>query len=176
LLWRGLLAIVVGIVSVAWPDVTVGAFVILFAVYAFIAAAMDTMRAFSSARVGPVFGHLLLAALSVIAGIVALAWPSITALVLVLWVAIWAAITGIVEVALAFQAGETAGERALWGITGLVSIGLGLVLFIRPDIGALSLATVFGLFSIFYGTSAVVLSAQTRKVRTAVHNLVDHAA
>jgi hypothetical protein len=50
--WRGLLAIVIGVVSVAWPNVTVGAIVILFAGYAFIAAITDTMRAFSSDRPG----------------------------------------------------------------------------------------------------------------------------
>jgi uncharacterized membrane protein HdeD (DUF308 family) len=176
LLWRGLLAVVIGVVSVAWPNVTVGAFVILFAVYAFIAAAMDTVRAFSSSRAGPVVGYLLLAALSVIAGIVALAWPNITAFVLVIWIAAWAAVTGIFEVALAFRQGESAGERAMWAITGLVSVALGIVLFIRPDIGALSLATVFGLFSIFYGTSALVLSFQARKVASATHRLIDSPA
>jgi uncharacterized membrane protein YbaN (DUF454 family) len=36
LLWRGLLAIAIGIVSVVWPGITVGAFVILFAIYAFL--------------------------------------------------------------------------------------------------------------------------------------------
>lgn len=121
LLWRGLLAVAVGIVSVAWPNITVGAFVILFAVYAFIAAAMDTVRAFSSSRAGPVFGYLLLAILSVAAGIVALAWPNITALVLVIWVAAWAVVTGVIEVALAFRQVATAGDRAMWAITGLVS-------------------------------------------------------
>jgi uncharacterized membrane protein HdeD (DUF308 family) len=176
LLWRGLLAIAVGIVSVAWPNITVGAFVILFAVYAFIAAAMDAVRAFSSRSAGPVVGYLLLAVLSAAAGVVALVWPDITALVLVLWIAIWAAVTGIIEVVLAFRQGETAGERALWAITGLVSVALAVVLFIRPDIGALSLATVFGLFSIFYGTSALILSFQARKVGSATHRLVDSAA
>lgn len=176
LLWRGLLAVAVGIVSVAWPNITVGAFVILFAVYAFIAAAMDTVRAFSSSRAGPVFGYLLLAVLSVAAGIVALIWPNITALVLVIWVAAWATVTGVVEAALAFRQGEAAGERAMWAITGLVSIALGVVLFIRPDIGALSLATVFGLFSLFYGISTLVLSFQARKVDSAAHRLVDSAA
>jgi hypothetical protein len=34
LIVRGVLAIVVGIVSVAWPNITIGAFVIVFAVYA----------------------------------------------------------------------------------------------------------------------------------------------
>jgi uncharacterized membrane protein HdeD (DUF308 family) len=175
-LWRGLLAIAVGVVSVAWPNVTVGAFVILFAVYAFIAAAMDATRAFSSSRAGPVVGYLLLALLSVAAGIVALAWPNIMALVLVIWIAAWATVTGVIEVVIAFRQGETAGERAMWAITGLVSVALGVVLFIRPDIGAVSLASVFGLFSIVYGVSSLVLSFQARKVDSAANRLVDSAA
>ncbi|MFL6124794.1 HdeD family acid-resistance protein [Actinophytocola sp.] len=166
LLWRGLLAVVIGIVSVAWPGVTVGAVVLLFAVYAFVAAAADTMRAFSSDRVGPVVGYLLLAVLSLVAGVIAIAWPGITALVLTIWVAAWAVVTGVTEVAMAFQHRETTGERAMWGLTGLVSIGLGVVLFIRPDIGALSLATVFGLFSLFYGISALILYFQHRQATT----------
>lgn len=167
LLWRGVLAIVIGIVSVAWPGVTVGAVVLLFAVYAFIAAAGDTMRAFSSDRAGPVVGYLLLAVLSLVAGVIAIAWPGITALVLTIWVAAWAVVTGVTEVAMAFQHRETAGERTMWGLTGLVSIVFGAVLFIRPDIGALSLATVFGLFSLFYGISALILYFQARQ--TAAH-------
>jgi uncharacterized membrane protein HdeD (DUF308 family) len=176
LLWRGLLAIGVGIVSVAWPGITVGAVVILFAVYAFIAAVTDTMRAFSSDKAGSVAGYLVLALLSAAAGVVALVWPDITALALVIWIGAWALITGIVEAALAFRQGETAGERAQWMLTGLVSIAFAVVLFIRPDIGALSLATVFGLFAIVYGASAVVLSVRARKVKSAADRLVGAAA
>jgi uncharacterized membrane protein HdeD (DUF308 family) len=172
LLWRGILAIAIGVVSVAWPHITVGAFVILFAVYAFMAAAADVMRAFSSDKAGPVFGYLLLGLLSLAAGVVALAWPDITALVLTLCVAAWAFVTGVVEVALAFRRGEAAGERALWVLSGLVSIALGAVLAIRPDIGALTLATVFGLFSIVSGVSALVLAAQTRGAHRTAERLV----
>jgi uncharacterized membrane protein HdeD (DUF308 family) len=167
LLSRGLLAIAIGIISVAWPDVTVDAFVILFAVYAFLNAAMDTMAAFDSDRAGPVLGYLLLGALSLAGGVVALVWPGITALVLVLWVAAWAVVTGILTAALALRGRDTAGDRAMWAISGLISIALGLVLFIRPDIGALSLATVFGLFSIIHGTAALVLYFQVRNIDTA---------
>jgi uncharacterized membrane protein HdeD (DUF308 family) len=162
LLWRGLLAVVIGIVSVAWPDITVGAVVVLFAVYAFIAAATDSARAFTGDRAGSVVGYLILAVLSFAAGMVALLWPGITALVLTIWVAAWALITGVTEVIMAFQHRETAGERALWAVSGLVSVGLGVVLFVRPDIGALSLASVFGLFSLVYGISTLVLYFQTR--------------
>jgi uncharacterized membrane protein HdeD (DUF308 family) len=171
LLWRGILAIAIGVVSVAWPHITIGAFVILFAVYAFMVAIADAVRAFSSEHAGPVFGYLLLSLLSAAAGVVALIWPDITALVLTLWIGAWAIVTGVIEVTLAFRREEGAGERALWALGGLVSIALGVVLAIRPDIGAVSLATVFGLFSIVSGVSALVLAAQTRKADTTARRL-----
>jgi uncharacterized membrane protein HdeD (DUF308 family) len=167
LLWRGLLAIVIGVVSVAWPGITVNAFVILFAVYALVGAGMEALVAFRSDRPGPFAGHLVLALLSAAGGIVALAWPGITAMVLTIWVAIWALSTGVIELALAFRRGEGAGERAMWALGGLISIALGVVLAISPDVGAVTLATVFGLFSIVYGVQALVLSVATRRLATA---------
>jgi uncharacterized membrane protein HdeD (DUF308 family) len=174
--WRGALAIVLGIVSVAWPNITVGAFVVLFAVYAFISAFADGARAFASDRAGPVVGWLVLALLSVAAGVIALVWPGPTALVLTIWIAAWAFVTGIVEVAMAFRQGETAGERAMWALTGLISVALGVVLFVRPDVGAVSLATVFGLFSIVYGITTLVLSTHAREVGTAAQHLIGSPA
>lgn len=162
LLWRGLLAVVIGIITVSWPGITIDAFAVLFAVYAFTAAMTDGARAFSSDRVGPVFGWLLLAVLSVASGVVALAWPGITAVALAVWVGAWAMTTGVIEIALVFRPDERAGERALYLLTGLVSIAFASVLFVRPDIGAVSLATVFSLFSIFYGVSAVFTSFELR--------------
>jgi uncharacterized membrane protein HdeD (DUF308 family) len=54
LIWRGVLAIAVGVIAVAGPAITVGAFVILFAVYAFLAAGMQASRAFRSDAAPPV--------------------------------------------------------------------------------------------------------------------------
>ncbi|MGI5135643.1 MULTISPECIES: DUF308 domain-containing protein [unclassified Streptomyces] len=51
-------------------------------------------------------------------------------------------------------------------LTGLVSIALAFVLFVRPDIGAVSLATGFGLFRIVHGVSAVFASFEERRGRT----------
>ena len=59
LILLGVLAIIVGIIAIAWPGVTILALVILFAVYAFIDAGLQAMRAFSSRSAGPVSGHLL---------------------------------------------------------------------------------------------------------------------
>jgi uncharacterized membrane protein HdeD (DUF308 family) len=156
LILRGILAIVVGILALAWPGITVLALVILFAVYAFMAGGLQAMLAFSSEGAGPVIGHLLFALACLAAGVIALAWPGPTAYVLVLVVATWAVVAGLFELFAAFQHGETAGTRTLFILSGLVSIMLGVVLFAHPRIGAFALALLFGLFSLIYGVWALV--------------------
>ena len=111
LIARGVLAVIIGIVVLAWPSVTVLALVILFAVYAFMAAGREAVRGFSSRRAGPVLGHLLLGLVDLAAGVVALAWPGPTALVLVLIVGTWAIIAGLVEIAAAFGSGNSGEAR-----------------------------------------------------------------
>jgi uncharacterized membrane protein HdeD (DUF308 family) len=173
LVWRGVLAIAIGAVSVIWPDITVGAFVILFAVYAFIASVMDAIRAFSSDRGGSVVGHLLLSVLSLAAGLVALIWPGPTALVLTLIVGWWALFTGLVEIVMVFTSGRRAGKRAWLILADLVSIAFAVALFIRPDLGALSLATVFGLYSIFYGVSTIVVAREGRQLQQTTRRVAE---
>ena len=48
LILLGTLAVIVGIIAIAWPNVTILALVILFAVYAFMDAGLQAARAFSS--------------------------------------------------------------------------------------------------------------------------------
>ncbi len=173
LIVRGLLAVAVGVVALAWPGITILALVILFAVYAFIAAGMEAVKAFSSERAGPVMGHLLLGLVDVCAGAVALAWPGPTALVLVLLVGAWATIGGLVEIYAGFQADEAPGTRALVVMSGLISIAFGIVLFARPVIGAVSLALLFGLFNLVYGFSVLAQGIELRQVRRTVGSPVD---
>jgi len=163
LLVRGIVAIAVGITALAWPQVTVLALVILFAVYAFMASGLEAARGFSSAKAGPAFGHLLLGLVDLGAGMVALVWPGPTALVLVLIVGIWAVIAGLVEIAVAFQAGEQAGTRVMFILGGLVSLAFGAVLCAHPGVGAITLALLFGLFNLVYGTWALMHGIEVRR-------------
>jgi uncharacterized membrane protein HdeD (DUF308 family) len=147
LIVRGILAVIVGIIALAWPSVTVLALVILFAVYAFMAAGLQAARAFSSRHAGPVFGHLLLGLVDLAAGVIALAWPGPTALVLVL---VWASGRSSPAWRRSLPPSVTArppGPRALFILSGLITVAFGVVLCARPGIGAVTLALLFGLFS-----------------------------
>src|SRR5262249_11318929 len=170
LILLGVLGVIVGVIAIAWPGVTITALVILFAIYAFIGAGLQAMRAFSSRTAGPVFGHLLLALIDLAAGVVALVWPGPTALVRVLVVA------GFAEIFAAFGSGETAGTRAMYIVTGLISIAFGVVLAARPDIGAVTLALLFGLFSLIYGVSEIVIGVQMRQTGKTLRSVLQDAA
>jgi uncharacterized membrane protein HdeD (DUF308 family) len=163
LIARGILAVIVGIVALAWPSVTVLALVILFAIYAFTACGLQVMQAFSSRKAGPVLGHLLLGLVDLAAGVIALAWPGPTALVLVLIVGIWAIAAGLVEFFSAFRSGEPAGTRAMLILGGLITVAFGVVLCARPGIGAVTLALLFGLFSLIFGICVLVQGIELRR-------------
>jgi uncharacterized membrane protein HdeD (DUF308 family) len=167
----GILAVIVGIVAIAWPGVTILALVILFAVYAFADAGLQGARAFGSRSAGPVLGHLLLGLIDLAAGVFALAWPAPTAFVLVIVVAAWALAGGVSEVVAGFGIGESAGTRAMFILAGLVSIAFGVVLFARPGLGAVTLALLFGLYAVVYGFSQITAGIQFRHLGGDVKSL-----
>jgi len=173
LILLGVLAIVVGIIAIAWPGVTVLALVILFAIYAFMDAGLQAVRAFSSGSAGPVFGHLQLGLIDLAAGVIAIVWPGPTAFVLVLVVGIWAFVGGIAEIVVGFGSGETAGTRAMFLLAGLVSIAFGVVIFARPGIGAVTLALLFGLFSLIYGVSQIVAGTELRRTGKSLDSVLE---
>src|ERR1700746_2341620 len=174
----GVLAVAVGVIAIAWPGVTILALVILFAIYAFMDAGLQAARAFSSRSAGPVFGHLLLGLINLAAGVIALVWPGPTAYVLVIIVAAWALAGGVAEGVAGFAAGESAGTRAMFILTGLVSVAFGVLLFARPNVGAVTLALLFGLYSLVYGFSQITAGIQVRRVGADVSSLSElrHAA
>ena len=172
LIMRGGLALTVGVMALAWPGITVLALVVMFAVYAFMASGLEAVRAFSSRTAGPVLGHLLAGLIDLAAGVLATVWPGPTALVLVLIVASWAVVGGLVEVSAAFGSGEAAGARALFILGGLASVAFGAVLFAHPGVGAITLALLLGLFNLVYGARALVQGVELRHTGNAVHSAI----
>jgi uncharacterized membrane protein HdeD (DUF308 family) len=175
LILRGVLALIVGIIALAWPSVTILALVILFAIYAFMDAGFEGLRAFSGGKAGPVIGHLLLALVDIAAGVVALVWPSPTALVLVLVVGFWAIFGGFLEIFAGFGKGENAGTRAMFILSGLIWVAFGGIVLSRPDIGAVTLALVFGFFNVFSGVTLITRGYELRRAGKTLHSVLPKA-
>ena len=61
-------------------------------------------------------------------------------------------------------------------LAGLVSIAFGVVLAARPGIGAVTLALLFGLYSLIYGVSLIVLGTQARSSGESLDSVMADAA
>jgi uncharacterized membrane protein HdeD (DUF308 family) len=149
---RGIAAVVFGVLTLLMPGITLIFLVSLFAAYAIIdgvAALIGTVQAAEAHRRW--WPLLLEGIVSIVAGIIAIAMPGITALVLLYLVAAWAIVTGAIEVA----AGLRFGAWAL-ALAGVLSVIFGVVLVIAPGAGLLSLLWLIGSFTLVFGVLMLI--------------------
>jgi uncharacterized membrane protein HdeD (DUF308 family) len=166
---RGGIAILFGLLALIWPSITLVALVILWGAYTLVDGATELYLAISH-KAWPSadrWMHGLLGALGVAAGLVALFWPSITALVLLVVIAVWAIITGVLEIVAALRLRKVIDNEWFLGLSGLLSVVLGVILLATPGSGALALVVTIGIFAILWGIVLVLLSLRLRKMATA---------
>jgi uncharacterized membrane protein HdeD (DUF308 family) len=145
---RGVIAIVFGVLAILWPAVTLVALALLFGAYALVNGVMEIVAAFRRQPDAARRAALVLAGLlSVAAGIIALVWPGITAVALVVIVGAWAVVTGALEI---WAATRLPGQW-LSLLIGVVTMLIGVLVLIRPGIGAVALGLTIGVYAIVAG-------------------------
>jgi uncharacterized membrane protein HdeD (DUF308 family) len=158
--FRGALASVLGILCLVWPGITIGVAVALFAIYCFADAITLLVNLFRSDETA---SHrmlmILLGLIDVAAGVVAIAYPGITAGALVIVIGVWAIVGGGMQLAAAWQ---TRGSGSGWlTVSGVLTVAAGILLVAWPNIGAVSLAVVLGIYLVVYGVALVISAAIT---------------
>ncbi|MEA2244424.1 MAG: hypothetical protein QOD24_3980 [Solirubrobacteraceae bacterium] len=159
---RGALALVLGVVFLLWPGITIATAVVLFAIYCFMDAFAALGRLFSADRTaGDRVLMILRTIVDVAAAIVAIAYPGPTAEALTLIIGVYVIIAGVIEISGSRALSRLGTGGAGWLVAGgLLSIVAGVLLVIWPDIGAVTLAIVFGAYLAVYG-GVLLLSAAT---------------
>ena len=100
--------------------------------------------------------------LSMLVGIIAFANPAVTALVLLYLIAAWAIVTGVMEIAAAFAIREFVSREWVLALAGIVSIAFGIILFLHPGAGILSILWLVGIYGIVFGILFIVRAFQLR--------------
>jgi uncharacterized membrane protein HdeD (DUF308 family) len=159
---RAVLALAFGLVALFWPDLTVLALAIAFGIYAIlegVAGVIDAVRNRDRSRW---WLGLLGGLASVVAGVLALIWPGITALILAVVVGIWAVVAGAAQIATAFRLRMAGGRIWLLGLAGVLSVIAGIVILVWPSAGAIGLAVLLGVFAVVYGAALGALAVALR--------------
>ena len=103
--------------------------------------------------------------LSLAVGIVALVWPGKTVIVVAIVFAIWLIVSGIFSIVRGFAHGLTGGMRALFIITGILSLVLG-IFAIRGEFQELYILSLFiGIGFLFRGFASLFLGFESKDGR-----------
>jgi uncharacterized membrane protein HdeD (DUF308 family) len=169
LVLRGLAAIAFGLLAWFWPGVTVAVLVLFFGAYVLV----DGVFALYSALSGrsPTESRWLvglLGALGVLLGVLTLWKPAAAALVLLMYIAAWSLVTGVLQIVAAIRLRKEIEGEFWLGLAGALSVLFAVLVLIFPAAGALALIWVIAAYAVVYGIVLLILGLKLRKLHGAV--------
>lgn len=164
LLVRGIAAIIFGLLALLWPAAAGLALVILFGAYAFVDGVFAIISAIRAAEAHERWGAFLFEGIVglVIAAIVFFE-PRAAAFGLYVTIAIWAFLTGILEIVAAVELRKILPNDWLLLLGGIASILFGVLMIAYPLAGAVTVIWLIGVYAIVFG---VILTGFSFRLRS----------
>lgn len=163
---RGVAAILFGVLAIVVPEISILSLIILWGAYALVDGVFNLMLAVRRARVGRSWGWLVFeGVVSVGAGVLTFVLPGMTALFLLIVIAVWAVLTGVAEIAAALMLRRHIRGEWLLAASGVLSIAFGVLMMFFPGSGALALAWMVGGYSIVFGALLIALGLRLNRFR-----------
>lgn len=159
---RGVVAILFALIAFFLPGITAAALILLFGAYAFVDGVFALIAGLRAARHHGRSGPLLLEGiLNIVIGIIVFLWPGPALVALIYLIAIWAVISGIALIAAGMALIRHSGEWLLV-LSGVISVLLGIILFVQPAAGVVALSWWLGFYALLFG---IILVATAFRIR-----------
>jgi len=160
---RGLMAVLFGVLAFTWPGATLITLVWLFGAFALVNGILSLVLAAKTPKGYPKVGSLIFGGLlGILAGLLAFVMPGITALGLLILIAAWAIVTGIMELMAAVRLRKIINNEWLLVLAGIASVVFGVLLLFQPAAGALVLIWWIGAWALLSGILLMILAFRMR--------------
>ena len=163
---RGLAGILFGVITFVSPGISLAALVLLFGAYSFADGVLSIVSAVRRRGADRWWLLLLQGIVGIGAGVVTWLWPGITAIALLVVIAAWALVGGVLQVAAAIRLRKVITGEWLLALSGVLSIALGVLLVVFPGPGALALVIWIGAYAFVFGILLLVLGFKLRGLRS----------
>ena len=167
LLLRGIAAIAFGALAFVWPGITLLALTLMWGFYAIADGALALWAAIASkgGEIAPRWWLAVVGIAGILAGALTFVWPGMTALVLLMFIASWAIVIGVLQIWGAIRLRKEIEGEWLLGLSGVLWVAFGVIMFVRPGAGALALIWWIGSFAILAGCVYIALAFQLKKYK-----------
>ena len=160
---RGVAAVLFAVAAIAWPGITLAALIIVWGAYALADGVLTLVAAWQVRDQGRPFGWLVVVGLlGIAAGVVTFVWPQITALMLLMFIAAWAVLMGVFQVAAAIRLRKEIEGEWLLALSGVLSVVFGVLMVLSPGAGALAMLTLIAAYAFVFGVLLIVLGFRLR--------------
>ena len=147
----GILALIAGVITLVWPGVTVYALVFVLGVFLLVAGGAEIGWSISERHTDG-WGFILFRGIvDLIAGIVVLVWPDVTALVLALLLAAWLFVYAAMSLWCAYRHRGDRPHAGHFVAKGIAALVVAVITVAWPGITILVIALVIGFMLIFWG-------------------------
>jgi len=165
LLLRGIASVAFGCLAFFWPGLTLLALTFLWGAYALSDGVFALWAAVSGqgGDMAPRWWLAVVGVAGIFAGVLAFVWPGMTALVLLMFVASWAIVIGVLQIWGAIQLRKEMEGEWLLALSGLLAIAFGVILIAQPGAGALALVWTIGWFAVLAGCIYIMLAFRLKK-------------
>jgi uncharacterized membrane protein HdeD (DUF308 family) len=162
LMLTGVVSAVFGLITLFWPKLTFVTFVYMYAIFAIIAGAIGLFEAVSNIKKDRLWWlALLFALLNLGIGVFLLRNPAVTAVLVVLFVAIFMFVQSIIDLVVASYI-DKGQDRWLWIVSGILGLIAGVVVLVYPLAATVAFVWVLGLYALIHGVSAVAYALRVR--------------
>jgi uncharacterized membrane protein HdeD (DUF308 family) len=162
---RGLVAVAFGVLAFLAPAWGIAVLVALFGAWALVDGVMGLVGGIRSrGRDRSWWLSILEGIVGIIAGVFAFLFPVLAAGALIFIIAAWAIITGVFEIVAAVRLREQIRGEFWLGLAGVASILYGVVIYLFPAAGALSIVWLIGSFAIAFGVFLLILGWRLRRI------------
>jgi uncharacterized membrane protein HdeD (DUF308 family) len=163
---RGVAAIIFGVVAFARPGQALQALVLVFGAYALVDGIFAIFAGLDARGYFDRWWAMLLEGMAgVVIGLLTFFWPNITALALLYFIGAWALITGVFEIVTAIQLRRVITGEWMMILGGLLSIVFGVLMFVFPAAGAVSVIWVIGVYAVVFGISEIIFAFRLHSLR-----------
>ena len=159
---RGVAAVLIGLVALAWPGLTLAVLIILYGAFAVVDGGFAIVAGLRGT--GGTRRWLLLAegVLGLLAGLVALFWPGLTAVVVLYVFSFWAIFGGLLRILGAILLRREINNVWTMALGGALWVLLGIVLAVLPGAGLLAVAWVIGVLTLAMGVTLIIQAFRAR--------------
>lgn len=162
---RGLVAVAFGVFAFLAPAWGIAVLVALFGAWALIDGVTGLVGGIRSrGRDRSWWLSILEGIVGIVAGVFAFLFPAQAAVALIFIIAAWAIITGVFEIVAAIRLREQIQGEFWLGLAGVASILYGVVIYLFPAAGALSIVWLIGSFAIAFGAFLLILGWRLRRI------------